>query len=505
MRLRLFILLTLLFLIVTGRERPWADANVVFQTTASLVDRHRLDLPPLGGSPWFYAQHDGRRYGVFPLGSVVAMAPSYLLLKALRHIPGLPDDALLAFACHLTPALLMAGACTIFFVLALRLGASRRWALLLTLLLAATTICFVYARSLYSEALQTIALLWLAERTLRQGERATQLGMAGLGIAAGILLNTKLVHAALLPIPAVYLFVCHRRELGRFLRFVPAALLAFAPFIALALWHNHVKTGSYWSTGYDLKTQFIHRSMFSGDLLTGLFGLLLSPGKGVLFYSPPLVLSLFAWPTFWRRQRRAAALVLAFFAVALLVNGKFEGWHGDYSWGPRHLVPLTPLLLLAAAPWIEEAMARGRRWLRRTALASLAAAGLAVQLLGAAFYWDHFIRVLIAVKDQTGARGWFEWSLSHGHFFPVFSPIRGHLWLLGHYLSGDPNLPRDAPWALAFPGKLNLGDAWARLRLDWWWLNWQATWRASLVADALFAIMIAGLGWTLISLLRRQR
>ena len=33
------------------------------------------------GPPWFYAHRDGKKYGVFPLGNVIAMVPSYLTYK----------------------------------------------------------------------------------------------------------------------------------------------------------------------------------------------------------------------------------------------------------------------------------------------------------------------------------------------------------------------------------------------------------------------------------------
>ena len=95
--------------------------------------------------------------------------------------------------------------------------------------------------------------------------------------------------------------------------------------------------------------------------------------------------------------------------------------------------------------------ARGRVRLRRCALGALVAAGVAVQLLGASIYWDHYIRMLIAVKDQTGAGGWYQEHLSHGHYIPAFSPLRGQWWLLRHLIHDDPELDRDAPWKSVVP------------------------------------------------------
>ena len=60
-----------------------------------------------------------------------------------------------------------------------------------------------------------------------------------------------------------------------------------------------------------------------------------------------------------------------------------------------------------------------------------------MQLLGSAFSWDLYIRILISMKDKTGASGWFAEQLGHGHYIPQFSPILGHAWMLSHWLRGQ--------------------------------------------------------------------
>jgi hypothetical protein len=495
-RFRLFLFLSLAFLLSTSREPPWADAHVTYDTSQALVDRFELDVHLEAGPPWFYAHHDGKKYGVFPLGNVVAMAPSYLFYKVIRTLQGhpwsdgptgaprvfvpgkkpappelLPDRAVFAFASHLSPALMMAAACMLFFqILRRRVGnlpplGARKWALFGTLTLAFGTFVFIYARSPYSEALQTLAMTWMIERTLDQAESPTVGGLAWLAIAAGLLCNSKLVYVLVLPLVAAYLIYCWRRDgkLGAAFRRTPLALFAFAELAALALWHNRLKTGSWWDSGYTIKD-----GVFSGDLFSGIYGFLLSPGKGWFFYCPPLILGLFGLATAWRRRRAETALFVGIMIVCLAFNAKFRHWHADYCWGPRHLVSITPLMLLLAFPWLPEAVGSGRRWLRRSALGMLLGLGLSVQLLGAMFYWDHFIRILIAAKDETGAIGWYQENLSHGHYIPVFSPIRGHWWMLRHLVHNDAELDRDTPWKSVVPQPARLDEAWGRFRIDWW-------------------------------------
>lgn len=514
MALRLFLFLSCLFLLTTSREQPWADAHVVYDTTQALVNHGRLDVT-LDGPPWFFSYNQGKKYGAFPLGNVLAMVPSYVSFQLLLRTRLFAPHPLFCFTSHLSPALLMAGAGVLLYRLARRRGASERMAALLAVAMSVATICFCYARSSYGEALQTFLLLWFVERTLRAGERYSIPVAATLGLAAGCLFNSKLVYALVLPLAP--LFIAWRfhetRERPASERPAPTvqalilrglvSLAAALPLFGLALVHNYIKTGSPWRTGYQIQS-----GVFSGDLLPALYGYVFSTGKSVFLYSPPLVLGLLGVGTALRRHRAETLFVLAVIAVVMAFNAKFRAWHGDYCWGPRYLVPLTPLGLFLALPWLPEALARGNRLLRRTALAAVLASGLFVQVLGAAFYWDHYIRILIEMKDQTGAPGWFQEQLGHGHYMPQFSPLRGHLWLLGHYLRKDADLDKDAPWKLLVPQRVDLRARFAVLRLDFWAADFVGSGpgpRQPFQLPLLLGVLLLGAGLGGAGVLRRLR
>lgn len=501
---RIFLFLFCAFMLVTSREPPWADAHVVYDTTENFVDHAALDVRLESGPPWFYAHRNGKKYGVFPLGNVIAMVPSYLSYKlATKLFESLPDKPTFALAAHVAPSLMMAAACALFFVIARRRGLSRGWATGATMIVAFATFIFVYARSPYSEALQTLVLMWLVERTLAMGERPTTAGIGWLAVAAGVLVNSKLVNVLFLPFCAWYVIdrAYRRGQLDRIWRALPLAVVVFGEFSALLLWHNHMKTGSLFDSGYQIKN-----GVFSGDLFAGLYGLLLSTGKSAFLYSPPLVLAVLGARTAWQRRRAETAFLVAILGISLVFNAKFRHWHADYCWGPRHLTALTPVAMLLAFPWLPEALRRGRTRLRKVALAGLIAWGVHTQLLGASIYWDHYIRVLIAVKDQTGAGGWFQEHLSHGHYIPAFSPLRGQRWMLRHLVHDDPALDEDAPWKSIVPFPANMNDAWTRVRLDWWLLEFvQGSDARPKVAAVLLLLMIAATTATGVWALRRPR
>jgi hypothetical protein len=502
---RLFVFLFCAFMLVTSREPPWADAHVVYDTTQGLIDRGELDVHLESGPPWFYAKRNGRKYGVFPLGNVVAMVPSYLTYKLLSKVSALPDRPTFALASHVAPSLMMSTACVLFFLILRRRRLTPGWATGGALIVAFATLCFVYARSPYSEALQTLVLMWLVERTLAMGERPTTVGLSWLAVAAGVLVNSKLVNVLFLPLSAAYVIdrAYRRGDVDRVWRALPLVLLIFAEFAAIALWHNWLKTGSIWDSGYQIKN-----GVFSGDLFAGLYGLLFSTGKSAFLYSPPLVLAVVGAREAWRRERALTLFIGSIIVESLLFNAKFRHWHADYCWGPRHLTAITPLAMLLAFPWLPEALARGRVRLRQLALATVVTLGVGVQLLGASIYWDHYIRVLIAVKETTGAGGWFQEHLSHGHYIPVFSPLRGQAWLLSHVVRNDPQLDRDPPWKSLMPAPVQLQEAWTRVRLDWWLLEFlgnEPRDRRPKVAAVLLALMVSSTAASGLWALRRPR
>ena len=234
---RIFIFLFCAFMLVTSREPPWADAHVVYDTTENFVDNAALDVRLDSGPPWFYVHRDGKKYGVFPLGNVVAMAPSYLVYKLVSKIKRLPDKPTFALAAHVAPSLMMAAACALFFLVARRRGLSRGWATGATLIVAFSTLTFIYARSPYSEALQTLTVMWLVERTLAMGERPTTAGIGWLAVAAGVLVNSKLVNVLFLPFVVWYVIdrAYRRGDQHKIWRALPLAVLVFGEFSAVAL------------------------------------------------------------------------------------------------------------------------------------------------------------------------------------------------------------------------------------------------------------------------------
>jgi hypothetical protein len=208
-----------------------------------------------------------------------------------------------------------------------------------------------------------------------------------------------------------------------------------------------------------------------------------------------------------------------------LVYCSYRSWAGDYAWGPRFAVWMVPALLVGLAFWIEASAARWRRYV----LAAVVAAGIAVQLLGNALYWDHFIRIAIDTKNQwlgsPDRRGAYVAERGRGHcdscfedtypilWTPPFNQIRGHWWLVKSLARGDADDGRaaqvDAPWRGETRLEVDLSRTYHRARIDWWALLWldeaPETRALGIALLVLFAGGTGAGGWMWIRLHRRDR
>jgi hypothetical protein len=319
--------------------------------TVSIVERGSLEVGPLtrliSDRIEDFAQVDGRLYSnKAPGGSLVAV-PAYALARSLV---GPPDRDNL----RISMTLMRLGTCTIpllmlglaFIWQARRAGfAPDRIAFGLAALLFGTPV-FAYGLLLFSHVLTATALFgaWLllfGDSRLRQPTR---------DLAAGALLGLAAISEYPTAVPGAVVAICalRRRGLAGALRIAAGA----CPLVGVLALYNHAAFGSIFA----LSSSFERVADFRQLSQAGLWGvglpspaigarLLLDPSKGLLVFSPVLLLALAAIPAARRRLAPAAfwSLVLAPLAL-LLVYAGYSNWHGGWTVGARYLVPGLPFL-----------------------------------------------------------------------------------------------------------------------------------------------------------------
>ncbi len=370
-----------LILFTLGRFNT-GDAEAMYQITAGLA---------LDRVPWAHQDHAWVKFG---LGKPLLDLPLYELGQGWASLTGADAGGLTRFCV----AWLNAGSTTLTALL-LFAGARRRYGSSVGLALAGTfllaTPVLTYARLAFAEPVSTLLILsallclWPLQPSLPPGYRPSKRALVLAGFCLGAAVLVKPANAIYLPLPTLYLLYllwrAHSQE-PHFAHRIPHSALPFVvgllPGLALTAGYNALRYGTPFTFGYE-------QEGFTTPLLTGLYGLLASPGKGIIWFAPPVVLGvvgLVRWLRGPNALLRAQAVLIAGQAVVVLVfHALWSSWAGNIAWGPRLILPLVPLLL-----WPLGALA-DRAWARRVWWA-LGAVGFLVAIPGALidqfYYFD---------------------------------------------------------------------------------------------------------------------
>jgi len=301
----------------------------------------------------------GRHWAVYGIGQSLLMLPAVWL--------GGERDAVLAtlvnpLATAVTGALLV--------MIGAALGFSATASTRLGLAFGLCTLAWPQATLTFEAPLEAACVTAAIFFLLRPGRGSA----AAAGCFVGFALLTR--PSAVVMVPGLALLAGRGGDLrGR----AAAALLGLLPWVALALGYDELRWGSPFATGY-ARTGFRY---FQASW-EGIVGLLASPGRGFFGYSPILALAPFGFRALAARDRRVAAAVATLGASYLGFLSCTTIWAGDWTWGPRHLLPVVPAVALALLPWLEP----GR--LRRAIAIPLVAVSVAVQLVGATVSYEAY-------------------------------------------------------------------------------------------------------------------
>ncbi|TAK35070.1 MAG: hypothetical protein EPO21_07435 [Chloroflexota bacterium] len=368
---RLQILLTvffcLLYLLTVNGRLVNRDAESVFQVTRSLVEHRTFTVPeasvfiaavgPRGtdGDSLSFATEtarrgaDGRSYSMYGLGQSLVAIPLYAAGKVLQPLVGVESAVFTRLLASLLNAIVTALTVLLLYRCGRLLGYAVRPSLLLAVGYGLASMAWPYAKSFAGEPL-TGALLLLGffalQRSLdaREANRGRWLVLSG--AAHGFVLLVRISSGIALPVAVLYLLwrlVALRRRGGVGLSWLLWRLLLWGGPVgvglALVAAYNLVRFGDPLSTGYQSIAWNVPPQV-------GLYGLLLSSGKGVFWYNPLLLTSLVGLAFMLARRRRVGLYILALALVWIGFHSPYRFWEGGWSWGPRLLLPIVPFLIL---------------------------------------------------------------------------------------------------------------------------------------------------------------
>jgi len=410
------------YLLILGGHHYSIDGIVTFQAAKQLWFRQSFLLdPPVKWGP------DVVLVNRFSVGFMLAYFPALALMTPLAHwMPSLratPYDPTLArnpelygnlayLLCSWLNPLITALTGSLVFLLSRRLGMTPAWAAIAALTYGVASPAAAYARYDFSQPLAGLLLaaaVYALIDAIRHG-RLRSFVRAGAWLGAMILTRPDLgvLIAWIGPWLAAGVRRSGLRAAALRLSAVAVSVLAAA---ALYLLTNHARFGDWTHTGYAASTLFPQSRW---EVLEGAFGLLVSPGHGVLIFYPLAWLAVPGLHRLVKEHHPAGALCSGLVPAALALYAAFPIWWAGWSWGPRFLVPLLPLLAVAATFWAFRGWQRRLRW--RTGLF----AGLAV--LGAVISWNGvLVDPVLHYRWVQNALGLPETSATQ--FVPAASPL----------------------------------------------------------------------------------
>ncbi len=277
---------------------------------------------------------------IFPPGMAILALPVLAPAVLVGVSPG--DATALLYLGHLAAAIVEALATLLLWSVVGRF-VTARWALVLTLLYAlATSVRTVASQALWQHAgvhLAVALAIWLVLDP-RPVSLRRELG-AGLALGLGGVVRQTAALVAL--------------GLGGGRR-VAITIGATAVGLLPLLLYDQIAFGQPLEQGYGSKP-------FDTPLPVGLYGLLLSPSRGLLVYAPYLAFALVSLGLAWRRPgpvaRRLRGLGLVW-VLTLALYATYTEWWGGRVFGPRFLDDQAPVLFAALAWGIGEGVLAGR-------------------------------------------------------------------------------------------------------------------------------------------------
>lgn len=294
------------------------------------------------------------------------------------------------------------------FLIGRRLSYSPKLSLALSMIFGFATFAFPYAKFVNDGPLATFFLLAALWPLVPSPSKYSSGKLVFSGTMLGLAVLTRPFNVLLGLIVIIYVVWHSRFKLKDALQVTLPLLLSLFAFA----YYNQIRFGSFYQFGYGFEQGL---GAYNAGVI-GIWGLLASPGVGLIFFFPLAVLLPAYYFYFVKDHKEEAFLFGSIFVVTLVFHGTYYWWHGWGYWGPRFLLEPLPLLVLSLGSGIHY---YSRSTYHRALLLTLSVAGFVVNLLGVIIYFQTGFATLWSNYGNQ----WIQMAL----YVPNLSPIYRHL------------------------------------------------------------------------------
>jgi hypothetical protein len=339
---------------------------------------------------------DGRKYSWLGIGTTIIAIPFYIIGKSI----GIPEFAIL-----IMNLLFGAAAPIIIFLFCISLGYSRRTSFLVSIFYGFGTMAWPLAKQPFDHTIETFLILlsvyfmysYVIHRKIsRLLFSSIALGFAFITRATSVLVMPPLFILMIISLSKQSDFKATLKLMTKNIVLLSLTLL---PFLCLFFWYNYYRFGSVLETGYQLMSTSTGIDYFSKtSIFTGLNGLLISPGKGIFYYSPIAILFFISIKSFMKKHLWLSVSFILIMLSYVLFYSKYIYWHGDFAWGPRYLLVITPFLIIPIAELLESRI-WSKKKLLRVAICLIFILALIIQIAAVSVdFQKYFINLIIDQK-----------------------------------------------------------------------------------------------------------
>lgn len=331
-----------------------------FLLTYSIVEHHTFildkSIEELRINITHVAYYEGNRYSVFAPGYPFLCVPSYAIGKTLWFLlkqlgvfsnPEWWFKRFSYWSMMMVSLLSTSLTSVLIYRLSKSLNFTEKTSLIVSLTYAYGTIAWVYAKSAFSQSASALFVMlgiYLAIKAVNENNKK-KIIFSGLAIGYAIVIRYSNM---LLAFPLSFYIIFKTRKFGNIAIFL---LSVFCNSLIL-LFYNYINFGHPFTTGY----HFIYQNVtnrFSFPIYVGMYGLLFGISRGLIPYSPVLILSIIGmYP--WKKHKEEYFLFISSFFSVLIFYSSWPGWFGGPYWGARHIFEVVSCFTILICPVIEK-------------------------------------------------------------------------------------------------------------------------------------------------------
>lgn len=352
---------------------------------------------------------NGEKISFFMPGSIVGpllAVPAYVLASVTNTEP---TNVVPFF----TNSIIIALTSLMVFLISKDLFKSYKIGFILALVFNCTTFVWPYNTSFFLQPALALTLITSLYFVIKNNQKSSFLSFALSGFFLGLSILIHPSSAILIPGFLAYgIIKCKSwKKFGIFVS-------VFIVISTIQLAVNYLKYGSPIDFGYNTIGVISEH-----DNLEGLAGLLFSPGWGIIFYFPLIVLLPLSFSKIFHKDKTWLFLVIYSFVITWVFFGTeaTPHWSGFGAWGPRYFIPILPLLVISLG-YLFHQISRNYKII----FVVLALVGFFVNLIGklvwymAGYSYGWGVEKLL---EKENSFNYFAWV-------PNYSPIIEHLKVL---------------------------------------------------------------------------